>query len=53
MDQPSKAQALVGGGVMSSLVITLILFIAVLGLDVLMGYAGQNPRRHRLGRFTP
>jgi branched-chain amino acid transport system permease protein len=29
------------GGLMSSLVITLILFIAVLGLDVLMGYAGQ------------
>ncbi len=32
---------LVGGGWMSSLVITLILFISVLGLDVLMGYAGQ------------
>ncbi|MGH7073964.1 MAG: ABC transporter permease [Stellaceae bacterium] len=32
---------LVSGGFMSSLVITLILFIAVLGLDVLMGYAGQ------------
>jgi branched-chain amino acid transport system permease protein len=32
---------LVGGGWMSSLVITLILFIGVLGLDVLMGYAGQ------------
>jgi branched-chain amino acid transport system permease protein len=32
---------LVGGGFMSSLTITLILFIAVLGLDVLMGYAGQ------------
>jgi branched-chain amino acid transport system permease protein len=29
------------GGLMSSLVITLILFIAVLGLDILMGYAGQ------------
>jgi branched-chain amino acid transport system permease protein len=29
------------GGLMSSLVITLILFISVLGLDVLMGYAGQ------------
>jgi len=29
------------GGLMSSLVISLILFIAVLGLDVLMGYAGQ------------
>lgn len=28
-------------GVLSSLVIALILFIAVLGLDVLMGYAGQ------------
>src|SRR4051812_24325402 len=28
-------------GLMSSLVITAILFIAVLGLDVLMGYAGQ------------
>lgn len=32
---------MVGGGWMSSLVITLILFIGVLGLDVLMGYAGQ------------
>lgn len=32
---------LVGGGLMSSLTITLILFIGVLGLDVLMGYAGQ------------
>jgi ABC-type branched-subunit amino acid transport system permease subunit len=32
---------LVGGGFMNSLVITLILFIAVLGLDILMGYAGQ------------
>lgn len=29
------------GGVLSTLVIALILFIAVLGLDVLMGYAGQ------------
>jgi branched-chain amino acid transport system permease protein len=29
------------GGVLSTLVISLILFIAVLGLDVLMGYAGQ------------
>ena len=29
------------GGLMSSLVITGILFIAVLGLDILMGYAGQ------------
>jgi branched-chain amino acid transport system permease protein len=28
-------------GVLSTLVISLILFIAVLGLDVLMGYAGQ------------
>jgi len=34
--------ALLGeGGVQSSLTITLILFIAVLGLDVLMGFAGQ------------
>lgn len=34
--------ALVGaGGVLSSLVIALILFIAVLGLDVVMGFAGQ------------
>jgi branched-chain amino acid transport system permease protein len=32
---------LVGGGLLSSLVITFILFIAVLGLDVAMGYAGQ------------
>ncbi len=32
---------LVGGGLMSSLAITLILFVGVLGLDVLMGYAGQ------------
>jgi branched-chain amino acid transport system permease protein len=32
---------LIGSGWMSSLVITLILFIGVLGLDVLMGYAGQ------------
>jgi len=32
---------LVGGGLMSSLVITLILFISVLGLDILMGYTGQ------------
>jgi branched-chain amino acid transport system permease protein len=31
----------VSAGLMSSLVITLILFIAVLGLDTLMGYAGQ------------
>jgi len=30
-----------GAGVLSSLVITGILYIAVLGLDVLMGYAGQ------------
>lgn len=29
------------GGLMSSLVITLILFLSVLGLDVVMGYAGQ------------
>ena len=33
--------ALVPEGLLSSLVITGILFIAVLGLDVLMGYAGQ------------
>lgn len=32
---------LVGGALLSSLVITLILFIGVLGLDVVMGYAGQ------------
>jgi branched-chain amino acid transport system permease protein len=32
---------MVGSGLLSSLVITGILFIAVLGLDVLMGYAGQ------------
>src|SRR5579875_557012 len=30
-----------GGGILSSLVITGILYISVLGLDVLMGYAGQ------------
>ena len=30
-----------GGGLLNSLVITGILFIAVLGLDVLMGYTGQ------------
>jgi len=34
------------GGVMSSLVITGILFIAVLGLDVLMGFAGQVSLGH-------
>ncbi len=34
-------QVIGDGGIMSSLVITFILFIAVLGLDVLMGYAGQ------------
>ena len=33
--------ALQGGGLMSSVTITLILFLSVLGLDVLMGYAGQ------------
>ena len=33
--------SLVGDGLLGSLVITGILFIAVLGLDVLMGYAGQ------------
>ena len=32
---------LVDRGLLSSLIITFILFIAVLGLDVLMGYAGQ------------
>ena len=32
---------IVGGGMMSSLAIALILFISVLGLDVLMGYTGQ------------
>ncbi len=32
---------IVGGALLSSLVITFILFIAVLGLDVVMGYAGQ------------
>jgi len=32
---------LVDGGTMSSLVIALILFLSVLGLDVLMGYTGQ------------
>jgi branched-chain amino acid transport system permease protein len=32
---------IVDGGTMSSLVIALILFISVLGLDVLMGYTGQ------------
>jgi branched-chain amino acid transport system permease protein len=34
------------GGLLSSLVIALILFIAVLGLDVLMGYAGQVSLGH-------
>ena len=33
--------AVVGAGTLASLAIALILFIAVLGLDVLMGYAGQ------------
>jgi branched-chain amino acid transport system permease protein len=37
---------LVPDGVMSSLVITGILFIAVLGLDVLMGHAGQVSLGH-------
>ena len=32
---------LAGSGLMSSVTITLILFLAVLGLDVLMGFAGQ------------
>ena len=35
------ALAAAGGRAAGSLVITLILFIALLGLDVLMGYAGQ------------
>jgi ABC-type branched-subunit amino acid transport system permease subunit len=34
------------GGLLSSLVIALILFIAVLGLDVLMGFAGQVSLGH-------
>ena len=34
------------GGLLGSLVIALILFIAVLGLDVLMGYAGQVSLGH-------
>ena len=34
------------GGIMSSLVITGILFIAVLGLDVLMGFGGQVSLGH-------
>jgi branched-chain amino acid transport system permease protein len=34
------------GGLLSSLVIALILFVAVLGLDVLMGYAGQVSLGH-------
>jgi branched-chain amino acid transport system permease protein len=34
------------GGILASLVIALILFIAVLGLDVLMGYAGQVSLGH-------
>src|SRR6202000_1348383 len=34
------------GGVLNSLVITGILFIAVLGLDVLMGFAGQVSLGH-------
>jgi len=34
------------GGLLASLVIALILFIAVLGLDVLMGYAGQVSLGH-------
>ncbi len=33
--------ALQGSGLMSSAIITLIVFVSVLGLDVLMGYAGQ------------
>src|SRR5260370_27938617 len=45
------------GGLMSSLVITLILFIAVLGLDILMGYAGQvslgQAAFMAIGGYTP
>lgn len=37
---------LVGGGLLNSLVITGIIFISVLGLDVLMGYAGQVSLGH-------
>jgi len=36
----------VGGGLLSSLVIAGILFIAVMGLDVLMGFAGQVSLGH-------
>ena len=35
-----------GNGILSSLVITGILFIAILGLDVLMGFAGQVSLGH-------
>jgi branched-chain amino acid transport system permease protein len=38
--------ALVGSGFLNSLVITGIIFISVLGLDVLMGYAGQVSLGH-------
>jgi branched-chain amino acid transport system permease protein len=38
--------ALVGSSLLNSLVITGIVFIAVLGLDVLMGYAGQVSLGH-------
>lgn len=38
--------ALVPAGLLETLVISLILFIAVLGLDVLMGYAGQVSLGH-------
>jgi branched-chain amino acid transport system permease protein len=34
------------GGILASLVIALILFVAVLGLDVLMGYTGQVSLGH-------
>jgi branched-chain amino acid transport system permease protein len=38
--------AFVGGGVLSSLVIAGLIFIAVMGLDVLMGFAGQVSLGH-------
>ncbi len=40
------APFVVGGGVLSSLVIAGVFFIAVMGLDVLMGYAGQVSLGH-------
>lgn len=38
--------AFVGGGMLSSLVIAGLIFIAVMGLDVLMGFAGQVSLGH-------